>query len=163
MRGAVVRTIHRGWDCVDGEGGCVVRDCAGSWSACTERCERAAERVWVQQQAPAGSGHRCPWLAGPATDCAPGLGGCAPPRPPPLPPPPPRPSPSPPPPPRSTGTVGGQPNGSNVAAAAADAGSTVVAAVPLDQVGRVSHPPRFRFLTDDASKTEVGVGVVHRP
>ena len=47
-------------------------DCAGSWSACTEACESASERVWAQTAAQSGRGAACP----PAPDCDKGEGDC---------------------------------------------------------------------------------------
>ena len=48
-------------------------DCLGSWSACTSACEAAADRQWIETQAPSGSGVVCPESA---EACAPGEGEC---------------------------------------------------------------------------------------
>ena len=47
-------------------------DCAGTWSACTVKCESAEERIWTETTAQSGAGADCPT----ATECQPGDGGC---------------------------------------------------------------------------------------
>merc|ERR1711871_1834063 len=61
--------------CAPGEDECPVNvDCEGSWSPCTSACEAAADRQWVQTQAPSGTGTACPDAA---EACAPGEDACS--------------------------------------------------------------------------------------
>jgi hypothetical protein len=55
--------------CTNGTGACVIRDCVGEWSACTNDCEKSWDRVFSQVVAPAGTGQACPL----ATDCENGV------------------------------------------------------------------------------------------
>lgn len=61
-------------DCTDGEGDCVIADCAGTWNACTAACEASADRPdFTEVTAQAGLGAACPTAA---PDCADGDGEC---------------------------------------------------------------------------------------
>ena len=50
----------------------VRQDCEGEWSPCSELCEAAVWREWVEHKPPSGGGVPCP----PAVDCQPGEGSC---------------------------------------------------------------------------------------
>ena len=67
--------------CVE-DSGAVDLDCIGSWTACTSACEAAADRQWIETQAPSGAGSACPQTA---EACAPGEGDCSQPAPAPAP------------------------------------------------------------------------------
>ena len=59
--------------CRPGDGACPANvDCVGSFSECTQDCEPAQNRTWMQIVAPEGRGVPCP----PAFACRPGEGGC---------------------------------------------------------------------------------------
>ena len=47
-------------------------DCLGSWSTCTEACERADQRIWTETASQSGRGRACP----PARNCLPGDDAC---------------------------------------------------------------------------------------
>lgn len=48
------------------------QDCEGVWSPCSELCEAARWRQWIEHRPPSGGGAPCPSAA----DCQPGEGGC---------------------------------------------------------------------------------------
>ena len=50
------------------------QDCEGEWSPCSELCEAAVWREWVELKPPSGGGAPCPS----AVDCQPGEGSCSP-------------------------------------------------------------------------------------
>jgi len=54
----------------------VCHDCAGYWADCTDVCETAENRVWIQQQAQVGNGAACPDPAVYNQSCTTGMGAC---------------------------------------------------------------------------------------
>jgi len=60
-------------DCQPGVGLCPLnKDCLGTWSACTSKCEASALRIFTKTQDKSGTGSECPTT----TDCTPGKGEC---------------------------------------------------------------------------------------